>query len=1084
MTAPHLTRTPDGAARDDVAPGSVTGVPARQSVTVAAVVVTRGRTPFLPATLDAVAAQVREPQDVVVVDVDAAPSTGQHPDLRLGDRQYVGASGSRTLGEAVDRALTALGLESTTWLWILHDDSAPAPDALAALLRAVEHSSAVAVAGCKQRRWPLDDDGHPLPPDPDRPGVLVEVGYTVSPLGRRMTGIDDSEIDQGQHDAREDVLAVGLAGALVRRTVWTDLGGTDPELGRFGDSLDLCRRARLAGHRVVVVPDAVVHHAQASLRGLRGSRGHRHRGRRSASAYARRRSQLYTRLVGVPLPVLPLAMVAMIVWAPVAAAYRLALTRPGQARDELLAPVATVLRLVPLTRGRRRAARTRRMPRRVLRPLQAGWRDVVARRRDARLTRAEAHRTRRAVTDLERAELTALARRRRTGLSVVLVSTALLALAAFGSWQGVLADGGRVVGGALLPAPAALGEVADAATSGWVQDGLGTGAPADPWLGVLVILTALVGGAAQTAVNALVLAALPLAALGAWCGSGAVSRSVWARVAAALVWTAWPGFLESLTTGRLGAVLAHLALPWLLLAVLRALGRQARDDVGPPAAPRGSLGAAAAAGLLLGVVVAGAPALAAVALLTGVVGLVVARTHWRRVLVVLLPAVVLALPFWWHAVATWTTGGWRPLLASVGTPTPAGAVDGLTLLLGHPTPPQPWAAGLDLPWQPFQEAGPWVLGTGLLALAAAGLLLGRHRRAAVLAVGVAVLGLLLALVASGTVVAADDAGGAVHGWAAPGLSVVLLGLGVAALTAVPEPGTRRPVRLLTGTLAVVALLVPVLGLGAWWYDDARGAAVGELRAAAAGVVPAVGQELQAAPRSARVLQVDRVDGVVEYTLLRRDGSSMLDSSVVVRAREAGLVPGRERPDVAALDTLTAQVAAGRSPELADRLSALGVGAVQVPPDGDPELVTTLDLVPGLSRVTESSVLLWRVDPAGPRPAWATVLRTAPEDGRASAPVRTLDSDGRTVDDVVGTGDPDRVLVLAESAGAGWRADVDGRRLPATEVDGRQAFVLGADAGEVHVGYAAPSRPPWFALCGLVLVVYVLLALPLSRRRNR
>ncbi|MEG3614529.1 glycosyltransferase [Isoptericola haloaureus] len=1087
MTAPHLTRTPDGADVHDVAPDPVTGVPARQSVTVAAVVVTRGRTPFLPDTLDAVAAQVRAPQDVVVVDVDAAPSTGQHPDLRLGDRHFVGAAGSRTLGEAVDHALTTLGLEDTTWLWILHDDSAPAPDALAALLRAVEHSAAVAVAGCKQRRWPLDEDGNPLTPDPDRPGLLVEVGYTVSPLGRRMTGIDDSEIDQGQHDAREDVLAVGLAGALVRRSVWSELDGTDPELGRFGDSLDLCRRARLAGHRVVVVPDAVVHHAQASLRGLRGPRSHRTRGSRDASAYARRRSQLYARLVTVPLPLLPLALVALIVWAPVAAAYRLALTRPAEARDELVAPVVTVLRVVPLVRGRRRAARTRAMPRRVLRPLQAGWRDVAARRRDARLTRAETHRSRRSLTDLERAELHALARRRRAGLAVVLTATVLLALVTFGPWQGVLADGGRVVGGALLPAPASFAEVADAAASGWVHDGLGTGAPADPWLGVLTVLTALAGGAAQTAVNALVLAALPLAAVGAWFGAGAVSRSVWARLAAALVWTAWPGFLESLTTGRLGAVVAHLALPWLLLAALRAVGHQARDDVGPTVGPRGSrgsLGAAATAGLLLALVVAAAPALAAVALLAGAVGLAVVPRHWRRVLVVLGPAVVVALPYWWHAAATWTAGGWRPLLATPGAPVGGADVDGITLLLGHATTPQPWLAGLDLPTGPVLDAGPWILGAALTVLAVAGLVLGRRPLAARLGVGLAALGLVLALVAEGTVVAADSAGGPVHGWPAPGLSVLLLGLGVAALAAVPAPGTRRVLRVAAGALAAVALLVPVLGLGAWWYADGRGHAVGDLRVDDTAVVPAVGRQLQSAPQAARVLQLDRVDGVVEYTLLRRDGSSVLDSSTVVRAREAGLAPGGARADVAALDELTAQVAAGRSPDLTTRLTALGVGAVQMPADGDTELVTTLDLVPGLTRVTESSVLLWRVDPDGPAPAWATVLRRAPDDGQTGAAVRTLSGDGRTVDDTVGTGEQDRLLVLAESEGAGWRATLDGRRLPATALDGRQAFRLGAQAGDVHVEYAAPSRPPWFALTGLVLVVYVLLALPLSRRRHR
>ncbi|MCZ2265081.1 glycosyltransferase, partial [Isoptericola sp. QY 916] len=319
MTAPHpIPARPGG----EVAPtgATVAVAPAGDRtldgtgavplvVTVTAVVVTRGRTRFLDATLDALALQERAADEVVVVDVGASESAA-HPDLRLGGARFVAASGVRSLGEAVDRAQEVVGVPETGWLWILHDDSAPEPDALSRLLRAVEHSSAVAVAGCKQRRWPVAADGTPAPDA----SMLIEVGSTVSPLGRRMTGIDDTEIDQGQHDAREDVLAVGLAGALVRAHVWAELGGTDPELGPFGDGLDLCRRARLAGHRVVVVPDAVVKHAQASLLGLRG------RGALApdleASRYARRRSQLYLRLVDTPLPLLPFVWLATLLWAP------------------------------------------------------------------------------------------------------------------------------------------------------------------------------------------------------------------------------------------------------------------------------------------------------------------------------------------------------------------------------------------------------------------------------------------------------------------------------------------------------------------------------------------------------------------------------------------------------------------------------------------------------------------------------------------------------------------------------------------------------------------------------------------------
>ncbi|WP_418276163.1 glycosyltransferase [Isoptericola jiangsuensis] len=1089
MTAPHLTRT----LADEVAPSAATpdavltvsGGP-RTLVTVAAVVVTQGRTPFLQTTLDALAAQDRVPDEVLVVDVDAAPSTGTHQELRLGERRFVGAAGARSLGEAVDRALRAVGATEATWLWILHDDSAPAPDALAHLLRAVEHSSAVAVAGCKQRRWLLDDDGEPVLPDPTRPGLLIEVGYWESPLGRRMTGIDDSEIDQGQHDAREDVLAVGLAGALVRRTVWTELGGTDPELGRFGDSLDLCRRARLAGHRVVVVADAVVHHAQASLRGLREGRA---TGTRS-SQYARRRSQLYARLVGLPLPLVPVAMVAMLVWAPFAAAYRLALKRPAQARDELVAPFVTVLRLVPLVRGRRRAARTRTAPRSVLRPLRATWRQVATDRRDTRLTRSEAQRGQRGPTDLERSALARLARRRRTALGLVLLVVVGVAVAAFGSWQGVLADGGRVVGGALLPAPATFGEAAEAATSGWVRDALGTGAPADPLLVVLTALTGLVGGSVQTAVNLLVVAALPLAALGGWFAAGVVNRSVWARAGAALVWAASPVLLVSLQTGRLGAVVAHLVLPWVLVAVVRTVGVQARDAVGPPRPRRGSLGAAAAAGLLLAVAACAAPVLLPVAILVLGVWTCVAWRHWRRFLLVLVPAVVVALPFWWHLVAVWSEGGWRLALAEPGLPLPATPSDGVGLLLGHPTEPAPWFEGTVLAGS-WSTVAPWVLGGLLLLLGAAGVFARRRALAAAAGLALGAVGLVAALVAAGTVVASgrtsagDDA--VVHGWPGAGLSLLVLGVGVAALVGVPRPGRRPARRVVVGAVAVVVLAVPLAGLGAWWFDEARTGTVGSLTATEDPVVPAVGQQMQAPPRAARVLELDRRDGAVEYTLLHADGSSLLDSSVVVRARDAGLVPGPERTDVAVLDELVAQLAVGRSPDLAARLTTLGVGAVQLPAGGDPELATTLDLVTGLERVTEVGAPLWRVGTDGPAPGWAGIVE-APVDADEQAVVTTvLDSDGTRVGaDVgadVGAGGEERLLVLAESAGDGWRATLDGTRLPARDLDGRQAFTLGPDAGHVVVEYTATSRPPWFVLGGIILVVYVLLALPVGRRRS-
>ena len=200
-------------------------------------------------------------------------------------------------------------------MWLLTHDAAPAADALEQLLLAVETAPSVGVAGCKQVAW--DDDQR-----------LLDVGFTASPLGLRVTGVDRGEVDQGQHDGRSDVLAVSGAGMLVRRDVWDALGGLDPGLDRDVEmtaaDLDLCRRAHLAGYRVVVVPAAVM------------ARATRRPPRRAA-----RRAVLHLRLAAVPSLLLPFALAAVLLLAPLRALLLLTAGRTGAAADELAAAAAS-----------------------------------------------------------------------------------------------------------------------------------------------------------------------------------------------------------------------------------------------------------------------------------------------------------------------------------------------------------------------------------------------------------------------------------------------------------------------------------------------------------------------------------------------------------------------------------------------------------------------------------------------------------------------------------------------------------------------------------------------------------------------
>lgn len=560
---------------------------------VTAVVVSRGRSPFLAETLRALGVQTRLPSRVLLVDVgpQLTPSLddlvrgarlgtpGHAPAARTGGAPrtvVLHVPGARTFGHAVRQALVADAGDRAEreWLWLLHDDSAPEPTALAELTRAVETSPSVAVAGAKQRTW-------------TSPSRLLEVGIRTSRSGRRMADIAPGELDQGQHDGRDDVLGVGIAGALVRRDVWDLLRGPDPALGPFGDGFDLSRRARLAGFRVVVVPRAVVRHAQAGYHGLRGgpalpledrdADGEPDSGDPRRSFGARRRALLHQRLTTAPALLVPFVAVLALAAGLVRSLVRVASKEPSLAVAELGAPLAALARPVAVARARATARRTRRLPRRALRPLQAGARDVWAAWRDRRLTRSEVRRVVRAPSELELRELAALATRRRSGLAALVVLLVAVSAVGLGPLAVDVSGGARLAGGALLPAASGLGTLWQSATSGWISGGLGAPGPADALLAVLLPGTAVLGlGGTVTVV---MLGSVLLAGLGAWFAAGAATRSVGVRLWAAVVWAALPTLLVSVDEGRLGAVLAHLALPWVALGIARAVGVQQADVV-------------------------------------------------------------------------------------------------------------------------------------------------------------------------------------------------------------------------------------------------------------------------------------------------------------------------------------------------------------------------------------------------------------------------------------------------------------------------------------------------------------------------
>lgn len=1193
-----------------------------------AVVVTVGNSEYLPETLAALAAQTRPPARVLVVDA-GRDGGAQLPADAPESWRLVATPGARNLGAAVREALTkdaadggsrgeaatarsvgsdggsrgdaaAAGAAAagaaeagvarsdgggpdpaqptptrspaarpapTRWLWLLHDDAAPEPAALAALLRAVEHSPSVAVAGAKQRTW-----GEPV--------RLLEAGVTTSRFGRRMTGVDEGEVDQGQLDGRDDVLGVGTAGMLVRADVWAELGGTDPALGPYLDGLDLSRRARLAGHRVVVVPTAVVRHARASFAGLREGDGEPDHRR---SFGARRQALLHTQLAWVPLPFVPVVVVLAIVSGALRALWRVVTKEPVLAVADLTAPLWVLARPGRIIAARRAARRTRALPRRSLRLLQNSWRDVYREYRDRRMRRRESQRVVRAPSELELRELATITRRRRVALGALAFVLAVVSWVGLSALVSAVSGGGRLAGGALAPSVPFASWWA-AITTGWVPGGLGAPGPADPILLALAPLAAVTRGAPEPLV---LLGALLASGLAAWFAAGAATRSLALRWWAALVWAGAPALLLAQGQGRLGAVLAHIMIPWVGLGLARAVGVQRTDVIasglenadrrgvdepeadeastahagtpqpdltsdahGTPAGSegsaatnattpptptgedpgaerwRGSLGAAAAAGLALAVATAGSPVLLPAGLLILLVVALVTPRRRGRVLFVAVPALVV------HAqvvidAARGSTSALRTLLGDPGLPLASHLAPVWQQLLGWPVEPVAGASVLpELPWAGWA----WLTGGVLVVVALAALLRGRDVARGVRVGWWAVACGLLVAGVSGRIEVAAGEDVLVRGWSGAGVSVVVAGLLLAAILGADGVrdrlgsrtfGWRQPI---VAVLAIVAVAGPALHLGAWALDARaqRPGLVGERLVVAleSPLVPAVGRQAQHGAQSARVLMLApgaapaggsagtgagvgagsgatqaADDAGVRWQLLRGNGPAPTDRSVAVAARglegeltSAVLAPAE--PQLEAIDEIVAHIAAGSAGDVSGPLAERAVAVVLLPPTSDSlpasaraRLEGQLDATQGLERIASNETgTMWRVAVVDGETevvggsAWAQVV--VADGGRTP-----VESTGLTVATDIPAGPSGRVLVLAESADPGWRARLDGRHLRVVQSDWRVAFELPAEGGRLEVEYDPADRQPRLVMLTVVLGLTVLLALPVRRRRG-
>lgn len=1091
---------------------------------------------YLPRTLSALADQTRSVDRAIGVDTGSRDHS-----LALLERAFGAHSvlsherGKGGMGAAVSAGLGGLaprvagGADAMPeWIWLLHDDAAPAPEALAELLAAVERAPSVTVAGCKQLDWHEERK-------------LIDVGLSTSRWAERLTLIDADELDQGQYDGRSDTFAVNSAGMLVRRDVWEQLGGFDPALPGSGDDVDFCWRNRLAGHRVVVVPAARMFHVA-------------HRPHALGNPAAARKAQVHLRLKHSPLWMVPVHAAGALLGSLFKLVLSIAVKDPGHGISQLAATVAALGRPRAVARARRAARQSRRIRRSVIRKLQTPRREVWSHRRSLMEAIGSDNSP---ADDLEHDPLAhqpsgdssddfaALATSKRGwvgngALAAVIIASVASLLGLAGLFR---AD--AVAGGALIPVSAGLGDIWHHASSWWISLGAGLPGRGDPFGYVLWILGVLGGGDANAAMAWLLLLSTPLSALTAWFAAGGLTVRRRLRLAAAIFWAASPALQVALNQGRAGALIAHLMIPLLVLALLRATGsavghgrftlpaadgrRGDRPPVRPGINGTPSWTAAAAAGLALAVVAASAPSLLIPA--TAVIalcGLLLGR-RGRTVWWALLPSAALFIPF-----GLTVLDKPRALLADPGLPLGFTAAPLWQQLLGQPLAFGP-DGGLDgLPY--FQDAAfPWALllallvGAPVLVLAVAGLFTtGRRARTArsLWVAGAIALagGWLASHVATGMnadTLVTPFTGPAVSAAAFAFLGAGLLGaehfLNVADKAVAGTAKQRTAARSAMAFGMVLLLVGPMAGMAAWSARNLlRPAAVSAagpvgaadtegpaspgfgaarlVEAASPRTLPATAIDRGTGPEQTRTLMIStRDNGSFDASLMRGAGTTLDSLSAVASARNIIGAPGaetvRDDDDVtAAVRRVVATLVAGQGVDPRSDLEQLGVGFVVLrSADTAAQLTASrMDAVPGLVAVGQTDVgWLWRITPLN-----QPVLQPADIAHR----VRIVDADGSTVslvpsayndvDAQVPEGPEGRLAVLAERADPGWSAWLDGRKLTSTTSGWSQAFTLPASGGHLTIRY----ENPWAAWAGIaqatVIGLTVMLAIPMPARRPR
>ncbi len=545
----------------------------------------------LSETLSALSRQVYKPDSVLVV------GGGEAGERIARDQGHAFAS-------SISRILETLP-EGSSYVWLVHGDTQPRPDALSSLVTETIRNDA-SVSGSKVLVTGEDDR-------------LDSVGSATDAFGEPYSGLDPGELDLEQYDVVREVAFVSPVSMLVRKDLLRGLRGLDPTVPPLAGGLDLYQRARLAGGKVIVVPSSEVFHADGCPADRRGWR--QMAGRQRAMLIAYRPVTLAW--------VLPVGLLGGIA----DAVGQIFLGRLGPLLDYVRSWLWNLAMLPGTVVARRGLNRIRRTGDEELFRFQVGG-SVRLRETGAEL----GERLSRALVDGENTSLSERARVvwRRPSVLMGLAALVILLIATRAIWLG----GVPQTGFSLIPGDDPLATLGSYA-GGWNGSGLGSPNPPPPVAALGAAATLVLGGRAGLAAALLTFAALVLGFAGLVRLTRRAGAGLAAGYVAGAVYLGGAAALALFGAGQWPLLIAAGPLPWALDPIIAS----------QPSGRRRTMGTWARGGLAAGFAAAAYPPLLAVIGIGGVLWGILTRRI--RSLVTTIPVVILG----GVGIAPWVVGG-------------------------------------------------------------------------------------------------------------------------------------------------------------------------------------------------------------------------------------------------------------------------------------------------------------------------------------------------------------------------------------------------------------------------------------------